>query len=102
LAITRERTDPGAIRLRRDVEKMKGRLETGKPDCDEVLDLVQALERRLEYVEEDNRSYEAFFDNLIQVLGENLEREEIRRLIHEMGLRDLMLQNRHPATDSLH
>ena len=88
--------------LRRDLDRLRLQLEAGQLDAEEILELCEAVENRLDYLEEENQGFQAFFENLVKVLDENLQRDEIRELIRQMGLREILLHSDGPEIDIVH
>lgn len=102
MATDRMRRNRGREPFWPKLDELKGRIESGQVDREEILDLVEAFENRLAFIEEDNRSFQAFFDDLVQVLGDTLEKEEIRALIQKIGLRQIFLKAGEPEKGAVH
>ena len=65
-------------------------------------ELVEILERRLAWVEEDNRSYRTFFESLVSTLETNLQPPQVRDLIEQLGLREVLLRGSSQDSDTIH
>jgi len=102
LATDRMRRNPGSEQFLPDLDELKGRIESGQVDREEILDLLEAFENRLAFIEEDNRCFQTFFDDLVQVLGDTLKKDEIQALIQKIGLRQILLRSREPEQDAVH
>ncbi len=102
MATDRMRRTRGNKQFLPDLDELKGRIESGQVDREEILDLVEAFENRLAFIEEDNRCFQAFFDDLVQVLGDTLKKDEIQALIRKIGLRQILLKAREPEKGAVH
>ncbi len=65
-------------------------------------ELVEILEQRLAWVEEDNRSYRTFFESLVSTLETNLQPPQVRDLIEQLGLREVLLRGSSQDSDTIH
>ncbi len=79
LRINRKTSDRG--RFWKNLQRLKDLLERGQLEEEEMQELVEILEQRLAWVEEDNRSYRTFFESLVSTLETNLQPPQIRDLI---------------------
>ena len=92
----------GRKRFRKNLERLKALLERGELEEEEMLELVEILEQRLTWVEEDNRSYRDFFETLVSAMESHLQPAEIRDMIHQLGLREVLLRASSQDSETVH
>ena len=100
LRINRKTSDRN--RFWKNLQRLKDLLERGQLEEEEMRDLVEILEQRLAWVEEDNRSYRTFFESLVSTLETNLQPPQIRDLIEQLGLREVLLRGSSQDSDTVH
>ncbi len=100
LRINRKTSDHG--RFWKNLQRLKDLLERGQLEEEEMRELVEILEQRLAWVEEDNRSYRTFFESLVSTLETNLQPPQIRDLIEQLGLREVLLRGSSQDSDTIH
>lgn len=102
MSLRTDRKIPHRDRFWKNLERLKDLLDRGQLEEEEMRELVEILEQRLFWVEEDNRSYRTLFETLVSTMESNLQPAEIRDLIQQLGLREVLLHSSSADSDTVH